>query len=799
MAGFPQQSYHVSLLMQVQADMASKPASQCCLEFTQLIDNYSTKELHCVFKAIVDNIYGGNKGLGWNPHLLNSRDNYADYTAIHNFLSPSGPMMRMVYKLQAENLSYPFSLHRLPALLRRVLIEGRFPDDSTLYTNKLQFSNKGYVNNCIFLNSFEYYIFSFALYLTIPKVPVHQQHTTTINNLYTALVGSYLDHFLPTTGSPPGPFPICSLTSSPPSARSVSFLHSFISSNAFTSLLKRPSGHQTPAVQDPAAHQIWHSELFLQVLVDMWLQHSSADVYQKILSPLSLEQSLPSEEHVRTVRLLVKHLHCFAGNLRELPASGTSSAYHGHSASPFDNFKRTAIPRVLQKRLYLFLLHCFNQWPLDCSFRPVFETWLSYIQPWRYAKNTSQCSDQNDCSISDKWVVFVQENLLFYTKFFRMFVSRAVRTNLSSPKHALVLYRVGKVYSPAKLKEMIIKCEQVLEERELLLSSSSPSGIYTSPECRKLNPVSPQRPAAADMVTKLRSHVSSLDGSSQAYEPMFGAENRAVVLQLVQLLQQAQSSISPDWKANRNSERSNNSFLSLLSWGWVGPNGYASDGDDFEAKDSRKLGEHLQKSINYFSQMYKINAALVVPRVVNFGSGSTNNEPDCFPSEHGAMLTPLGRYQLMNGLRRFNIKYKGDLDLQPIRSFENATLVRALHRFSSTINSRCGDMMRTLCTQPGTLGNLSRFYLCRTPPATGVSTHSDSTQLGLQPDLPHPRLCLRFLANYRNILLLLLLYLLLYFMFSFGPISFMLLVMAMTLLYGVVQSTLGDSDHLHQH
>uniref|UniRef100_UPI00358E9851 sphingomyelin phosphodiesterase 4 n=1 Tax=Myxine glutinosa TaxID=7769 RepID=UPI00358E9851 len=798
MAGFPQQSYHVSLQMQVQADMASKPAAQCCHALTHLIDNYSTKELHCVFKAIVDNIYGGNGGVGWNPRLVNSRDNYTDYTVIHNFLSPSGPMMRMVYKLQTENLSYPFSLQRLPALLRRVLMEGRFPDDSTLYTNKLQFSSKGYVNNCILLNSFEYYIFSFALSLTIPKVPAHHQHFTTIDNLYTALVGSYLDHFLPTTGSPPGPFPICSLTSSPPSARSASFLHSFISSNPFTSLLKRPSGHQTPAVQDPAAHQIWHSELFLQVLVEMWLHHSSADVYQKILSPLSLEQSLPSEEHVLTVRLLVKHLHCFAGNLRELPASGTCSPYHGHSASPFDNFKRTAVPRVLQKRLYLFLLHCFNQWPLDCSFRPVFETWLSYIQPWRYARNTAQCSDRDDCSISDKWVVFVQENLLFYTKFFRMFVSRALRTNLSSPKHALVVYRVGKVYSPDKLKEMIIKCEEVLQEGELLLSSSSPSGIYASPERRKFNPVSPQRPATADMVTKLRSHVSSLDGSSQAYEPMFGAENRAVVLQLVQLLQQAQSSISPDWRANRSSELSTNSFLSLLPWAWWTPNGYSSDGDDCEAKDSRKLGEHLQKSINYFSQMYKINAALVVPRVVNFGSGSTNNEPDCVPSEHGPVLTPLGRYQLMNGLRHFNIKYQGDSDLQPIRSFENATLVRVLHHFSSIINSRCGDTMRALCTQPGTLGNVSRFYLCRTPPATGISTNSDSTQLGHRRDLPHPRLCLRFLANYRNITLFLFFYLFLYFTFSFGPIIFVLLALAATLLYGVVQSSLTDSHHLHQ-
>ena len=40
----------------------------------------------------------------------------------------------------------------------------------------------------------------------------------------------------------------------------------------------------------------------------------------------------------------------------------------------------------------------------------------------------------------------------------------------------------------------------------------------------------------------------------------------------------------------------------------------------------------------------------------------------------------------MNGLRKFDIAYQGDPDLQPIRSFENATLVRALYRLSSFVN-----------------------------------------------------------------------------------------------------------------
>ena len=40
----------------------------------------------------------------------------------------------------------------------------------------------------------------------------------------------------------------------------------------------------------------------------------------------------------------------------------------------------------------------------------------------------------------------------------------------------------------------------------------------------------------------------------------------------------------------------------------------------------------------------------------------------------------------MHGLRKFDIGYQGDPDLQPIRSFENAKLVRALYRLSSFVN-----------------------------------------------------------------------------------------------------------------
>lgn len=42
--------------------------------------------------------------------------------------------------------------------------------------------------------------------------------------------------------------------------------------------------------------------------------------------------------------------------------------------------------------------------------------------------------------------------------------------------------------------------------------------------------------------------------------------------------------------------------------------------------------------------------------------------------------------QIISGLRRFDIQYQGDPELQPIRSFENGALVRLLYWLSCWIN-----------------------------------------------------------------------------------------------------------------
>ena len=43
---------------------------------------------------------------------------------------------------------------------------------------------------------------------------------------------------------------------------------------------------------------------------------------------------------------------------------------------------------------------------------------------------------------------------------------------------------------------------------------------------------------------------------------------------------------------------------------------------------------------------------------------------------------------MINGLRKFEVKYSGDPELQPICSYENPALVRLLYKFSTHLNEK---------------------------------------------------------------------------------------------------------------
>ncbi|XP_061024892.1 sphingomyelin phosphodiesterase 4 isoform X5 [Eubalaena glacialis] len=795
---FPHLQQPSFLLASLKADSINKPFAQRCQDLVKVIEDFPAKELHAIFPWLVESIFGSLDGVlaGWNLRCLQGRVSPVEYSIAMEFLDPGGPMMKLVYKLQAEDYKFDFPVSYLPGPVKASIQERVLPD-SPLYHNKVQLPPTGGLGLHLALNPFEYYMFFFALSLITQKPLPGALHVRTSDCAYFILVDRYLAWFLPTEGSvlpplsssPGGPSP-----SPAPRTPAVPFasygLH-------HTSLLKRHISHQTSVNADPASHEIWRSETLLQVFVEMWLHHYSLEMYQKMQSPHAKESFMPTEEHVLVVRLLLKHLHAFANSLR--PEQASPSA-HSHAASPLEEFKRAAVPRFVQQKLYLFLQHCFGHWPLDASFRAVLEMWLSYLQPWRYApEKQAPSSDCQARSVSEKWAPFVQENLLVYTKLFLGFLSRALRTDLVSPKNALMVFRVAKVFAQPNLAEMIQRGEQLFLEPELVIPHRQ-HRLFTVPTFTG-SFLSSWPPAITDASFKVKSHVYSLEGQDCKYTPMFGPEIRALVLRLAQLITQAKQTAKSlsDQYGESTAARP---FLSWLGFYPADTNGsYPGNDLDEMGQDSvRKTDEYLEKALEYLCQVFRLSEAQLAQLTLALGTTQDENGkkqlPDCIVGEDGLILTPLGRYQIINGLRRFDIEYQGDSELQPIRSYEIAGLVRVLFRLSSAINRRFAGQMAALCSRADFLGSFCRYHLLE----PGLSDRRLLSPVGRERAASlarGPRLSLRFLGSYRTLLALLLAFFVAS-LFCIGPLLCALLLVLGYVLYAVAMTLLTEQGKLHQ-
>ncbi|XP_029286770.1 sphingomyelin phosphodiesterase 4 isoform X2 [Cottoperca gobio] len=783
------------LLANLKADSTTKPFLQRCQDLVKIIDDYPAKELHVIFPWLVETVFGSLDGViaGWNLRLLHSRCN--EYNVVLGFLNPSGPMMKLVYKLQAEEYKYEIPVNHLPGPVKACIQQGVLPD-CPLFHNKLQFPPSGLLTLNLALNPFEFFMFNFAYCLVTPKNYPQGQQGSSADSAYFVLVDTYLKYFLPSEGSvPPSPFSDSrgSVTAPSPRSSSVSFAGYGVHS---PSLLKHHIFHQPSVTADPAAQEIWRSETLLQMFVEIWLHHYSLEMYQKLQSPQVKEPFSPTEEHVLVVRLMVKHLHAFSNSLKPEHLSSSPSAHSHTHTSPLEEFKRVVVQRFVQQKLYLFLQHCFGHWPLDASFRAVLETWLSYVQPWRYTgEKTNPQPDQNR-TVPDKWESFVQENLLMYTKLFQVLLNRAVRTDLVNARNALMVFRVAKVFAQPNLAEMIQRGEQLFLEPEHVLHHRQSRGYLTPNQGGSF--LSSRQRVVTDMVFRVKSHVYALEGQDCQYKQMFGSELRGAVMKLIQIIAQARQTAKRI--SDHSSEMaSNNSFL---SWFGMGPSDLGNGFCGVEPEDSgeclRKTHENLDRALENLCQIFKLNQGQLTQLISNLGSsqddGNCKQLPDCIQGDNGLILTDLGRRQMISGLRRFDIQYQGDPELQPIRSYESALLVRLFYRISSLVNDRFGGHMNALCSRPDFLGRLGRHYLAE--PDSAAKLRQSPLSRRTSEKNRQPRLSLRPLASYRMILLLLLFYGL-GALLSLSPVSSTLLVLTGGFLYGLVMTLFGDKLKTH--
>ena len=92
--------------------------------------------------------------------------------------------------------------------------------------------------------------------------------------------------------------------------------------------------------------------------------------------------------------------------------------------------------------------YTFSHWLHDASFRIVLETWLSYIQPWRYTEAAIMARERAGAEegvVDQRWQIFIAENVVLYTAVLRQLQPSFFRMDLTASKNAYILFKISKV------------------------------------------------------------------------------------------------------------------------------------------------------------------------------------------------------------------------------------------------------------------------------------------------------------------------------------------------------------------
>ncbi|EFA10294.2 Sphingomyelin phosphodiesterase 4-like Protein [Tribolium castaneum] len=685
------------------------PIRARCAELTVLFDRGSTLDLQNFFPLLIDNIFGPQGTVSWGLRV--ARDVNEDFRQLEHFLSPCGPVFKLIYTLLKDpSAKYDFPVMYLPVKVQQILENAQL---HPFYADIVHVNPQTKHVISLLLNPFDYYMFHFAYHLINPwhqrsgSVLTTQQQASW-NTVYYVLCCDYMLHFLPTT---PGAtvLPAIYYNGKNP-IQPLQQMKSPVGSKLLNSSLLNKSVEEYSFPQNLGRHprnQIWRSETVLTVFIDMWLNNDQISQPTNQINssfnsspvPRLLQYTeLPTSEYMRIIRVLIKQLHAFS-------ASAKIDDTH------MCELKKIAIPMV-EGKFYIFLRNLIHRWPLDGSFRLLLELWLTYIQPWRYPPDATQADlkkqnlDAEDAmttappTVGREYLPFIAENLLIYVVIFQQLLPRFTRVDLVSPKMSVMLYRISKVFNQPNLASLLKEIEQSIE------NNHSPSHSYSShwlSNLPPLNPTIPPAPEVYELVIQIKRSIS-------------------VAQELVQIRKQEEQEHSV-------------SFFDFLRIFYDTP----TTTDEFSLNERLKVPEYLDKSLDHLKQLFQLSE---VPESEPDTSVLTNSGSSGLEiSNDFKFLTPERVRERMK-----KIKYEGDPDLHPIRTMEIAFLVRMLYQLSLQINENFRQKFCQLYYDQTYWGRLSRQLLC--PPLTIYKY--DKTKPGsprVSMELP-PRVSLRYFASY---------------------------------------------------
>ncbi|XP_061383261.1 sphingomyelin phosphodiesterase 4 [Danaus plexippus] len=746
------------------------PLPERILELTRIIDQSSpNKELQVLFPQLISNIFSPSLHNGWNLRQITIEGNRYEYEVLLSFLEPQGPIFRLCYKLLSDShLKYNLPLNLLPLDLQMTLDRGRCPQ---FYADMLTMDSQSLNVVSLALNPFDYYIVNFALHL------INNNQTKSSwenwNSVYFALACDYLMHFLPSDPNVAVLPHIPHYTGKVPIAAPLQTANRPLCSPSLLLIPDLSGISNQHTSQSQSRNEVWRSETVLQIFIDLWMSvehfgNGSIEMYQR-----NYTVATSSAERVRIVRVLVKHIHSF------------SAKYHTDLAVRSSALRKYA-RQIMCSRAYHYVKHLVMTWPLDASFRLVMELWLSLIQPWRYTDNSitqdrfpstqRNQEEGNTGTLDPSFTQFIAENFPSYTCIFQLVLPRFTRLDLSAYKNAVMLFRLGKVFSQLHLVPILSNLEKAVTENTS--GWQSPDTSYNSSNVEQS--YSYNGVALHKWVAIAKQAISELNvPTTFEYEPIWSENRKPEMLEFVKRILSSKHIADKNLenyieKLNENNKGLWNSIKQFLMMG-------NTEEETTLLEEHKKVPHYLTNCINYFTNIFGLNENLLLPLETEILDSSDHSS---FANSNNFTLS-IAR-KLRN--KPTKIQYMGDPDLMPIMSYENTILVRIFYQISSRLNEIYGEEFSRLWRKNDFWGYISREILQE--PTTIHTYVKDATyhQSVINRELP-ARLSLRRLGSHVFVVWISLGYIL-FKMFSYSGIFYIFFIIMMWLMYVLSKATL---------
>ncbi|XP_052746586.1 sphingomyelin phosphodiesterase 4 [Bicyclus anynana] len=711
----------------------------------------SYKDLQALFPQLIYNIFAPTNQNGWGLGQVTYEKNRYEFEMLMNFLVPHGPMFRLCYKLLADRrLKYNLPLNILPLQLQMTLERGRGPQ---FYAELITMDYQGMNVVALALNPFDYYIINFALFL----INNYQSNDWRIwNSVYFALSCDYLVHFLPCDPNVQVT-PTISYTGKVPLVPPLQTVNRPLCSPSLLikSDLFGPSNQRPTIPHTQSRYEIWRSETVLQIFVDIWMSvepdNTNLPMYQRNYPTIS-----SSPERVRIVRVLVKHIHSF-------------SAQYNNDPTAYCALRKYA-SQIMCSRGFHYVKDLVMTWPLDDSFRLVLELWLSLIQPWRYTDyatnqyrfpNTQRDQEgANDNAFDESFTQFVAENFPSYTCIFQMVIPRFMNLDISTYKNAVMLFRLGKVFSQPHLAPILMNIE-----RAIIDVSGSPDYSHNN---SSLNQSFTYNGVALKKWVSIAKQAFSVFNMSVTYDydPIWSDNKREFMLEFVKRIHASKRTADKnieDLTAKLNQE-SQGFWHAVKKWVVVG----CTIEDTQMLQECQKIPNYLTNCVNYFVSIFGLDENMLLPYEAELFDDSV---------EHSSYANSNNFLRHINQKMRIKpseIRYMGNPDIVPIMSYENTTLVRMLYQLSTRLNELYGEEFSRLWARNDFWGYVARELLQK--PITIRQYGKDSRHLPclISEDLP-ARLSLRCLGSHVLIIWICIGYII-FWMFSCSAIFYLFFI-----------------------